>query len=264
MPQTSLKRIRPELTAFLRARRERLDPADFDLPASGRRRTRGLRREELATIAGVGLTWYTWFEQGREIRVSAHFLARIASILHLDAAERAYLDALVHGAPSTGAREAAEISALDLTPLLQQVEPWPAFVKDTCWQVLAWNGPADRLLGGLDDLRPEDRNTLWMTFMHAPYRMRMASWLDDARRIVARFRADYVHSANDSRARHLVARLRRASAEFDVLWNDQDVRGRGAGERVFRTADGHDQCYRYVVSRIEGAAGLRMVVYMPR
>lgn len=263
IPQASLKRVRVELAKFVRSRRERLDPAEFGLPTSGRRRTMGLRREELAAVAGVGLTWYTWFEQGRDIRVSTHFLSRIASVFALDAAECAYLNALAVDAPTPALSKKSSLLLDDLSPLLERVEPWPAFIKDEAWCILAWNRSADELFGGLACLNDDERNSLWATFMHLPYRARMVDWQEDAHRIVGRFRADYAHFAADHPARLMIDRLRRGSTEFDQVWQCQDVQGRDLGQRRFRYPNGADQSYRYVVSKIDSANNWRMVIHMP-
>ena len=146
MPQPSLTRSRNDLSDFLRSRRARLSPDDVGLPNGMRRRAPGLRREEVASLAGVGLTWYTWFEQGRDIRVSPDFLENIARALRLSSAERQHLYVL------TG-REggAARLPAREVSPALQRMldgfVKYPAVIRTAHWDAIAWNKAANRLFG---------------------------------------------------------------------------------------------------------------------
>ena len=150
---------RAELSAFLRSRRERIAPAQVGVPAAGRRRTPGLRREEVAQLAGVGVTWYTWLEQGRDIKVSDQVLEAIARTLLLDRDERTHLFRLAGSSDTSIARECAAVSA-QLHTTLAKLEPYPACVTNGKYDVLAYNRTYGRLVSDLDALPIEDRNCM--------------------------------------------------------------------------------------------------------
>ncbi len=141
----TLERTRHDLAAFLRARRERVSPADVGLPSGGRRRTPGLRREEVASLAGVGLTWYTWLEQGRDIGVSAAFLDSLARVLKLDAAERRHLFLLAHERPPAEPGKTWCVVPPLVRRLMHDLAPHPAYILNLRWDVLTCNEPANQL-----------------------------------------------------------------------------------------------------------------------
>ena len=216
------------LGAFLRTHREALAP---DPAASARRRTPGLRREEVAQLCGLSTTWYTWVEQGRDIAVSAAALARVASALRLTAAERTYLFELTRRrdpAPtSTGA--AAAVPA-ELLAMLRATTV-PAYLLDRLWHVRGWNDAAARLFAPWFEsgetcllryvfLDPGAGNFIW-------------DWENRARRLLAEFRADTAHDPDDQGMRDLVDGLLRESAAFVRFWNNHAVLAREGGERVF-------------------------------
>lgn len=249
------------LAAFLRERRARLQPADVGLPALGRRRTRGLRREEVAQLAGIGLTWYTWLEQGRAINVSAAFLEQLAAALRLNATEREYLLALAQG------RDTAPPSPVPpVPPAVQRMLdalPVPAQVTNARWDVLAWNAPAVALFGDYAQLPAEQRNSLYRVFLDPAMRRLLVDWEQDARQLLARFRLDAGRAGADPAFAALIETLRRDSAEFAQWWSAQDVLGRGEGRKRFRRADGTIATYEYQALSIDGCPGLRMAVYIP-
>lgn len=226
----SLDRQR-ELGDFVRAQREKLKPAAFGLAAGARRRTPGLRREEVAQLSGFSVTWYTWLEQGREVSVSPVALARLARALRLGRAERAYLFELAGKRdPDQGAGEA------DLIPpaVLASVETIgaPAYILDRGWTARHWNVRAERLFAGWLD-RPGDRNLLRFIFLAPPARALICDFEERARRVVAEFRADVSTHLNDPAIRALIEALRRESGDFARFWDAHGVLGREGGERTF-------------------------------
>lgn len=262
MPQRSLARDREELGAFLRERREAISPLDVGLSASARRRTPGLRREEVAALAGVGLTWYTWFEQGRAVNVSAAFLGNIARALRLNAAEHAHLFLLAgHGQPAP--ESGAPIVPDAIEALIAELVDRPAFIKDARWDIVAWNAACAHVFGDFAEVPPEHRNSLWLTFADTRYRRSIVDWEGDARRMVGRFRADYSRSSKDPRLAELVADLERQSAEFRRLWRDHEVLGRDSGIRTIRVPRIGATRFHYTVLAVEGAHGLKLVLYSP-
>jgi transcriptional regulator with XRE-family HTH domain len=262
MPQRSLARDRSELATFLRDRREALNPADVGLPASGRRRTPGLRREEVAALAGVGLTWYTWFEQGRSVNVSTAFLENVARALRLNSAEHAHLFSLAGRGATPSESSAAEVPPA-VAQLMTELAERPAFVKDAHWDILAWNAAGVEIFGDFDQLAKAHRNTLWLTFADTSFRRSMVDWESDARRILGRFRADYARSGRSTRLAELVSDLERESPDFRRLWRDYAVLGRDSGIRTINVHGIGPTRFYYSVLAIEGAQGQKLVLYSP-
>jgi len=222
MPPRSLDRSRRELSEFLRFRREQLTPGEVGLPSGGRRRAKGLRREEVAALAGVGITWYTWLEQGRAIGVSATVLDNIARVLKLDSVDRCHLFLLAHQRPPP----ADGGSWGTVSPLIQKVMDdlvlRPAYVINLRWDVVAWNRAADLLFGfGAR----ENPNLLWMLFADPDLRRRAPQWQGDAPRLLADFRRDCANAPNDSAIGALIRDLEHVSPEFHAWWRRQDSDG---------------------------------------
>ncbi len=212
-------RRRAELRDFLRIRRARLTPADVGMPPGGRRRTPGLRREEVAVLAGVGVSWYTWLEQGRDITVSADVLDAISRALRLDGAEREHLYLLAGLNPP----RRDPVPAVPVAPELQRVldawSPRPGYVRDRHWNFVALNDAAKDVFGYGDT----DHNCLVTFFTNARYRSVLEHWAAAAPGVVARFRADAARHPDDPEYDRLIADLCAASAEFAELWSRHEV-----------------------------------------
>lgn len=216
---------RRQLGAFVRTRRESLRP---EAPG-GRRRTPGLRREELAARAGIGTTWVTWIEQGREVNPSAHTLDRLARGLALTPAERAYLFSLAgRHDPAQGGPQAAPEAIAALVQSLQI----PAYGLDPAWNVLCINAPARDLFVGLCDEAPA--NLLRYVFTHPAARALLPDWHDRCDRVIAEFRRDYGQGMGDARVRAVVEHLGALSPDFATRWDRQTVATREGGLRRFR------------------------------
>jgi transcriptional regulator with XRE-family HTH domain len=213
---------REELAAFLRARRNALTPAEVGLPTGRSRRTPGLRREEIAMLAGVSVTWYTWLEQGRRINVSTDVLEALARALRLDDAERQHLLTLAVRAPAAHADNVADVPDA-LVRLITSMEPAPAYVLGPRWEFLAWNRPQARLYPVIERLDDAERNLLWAMFAEPSVRPLLDDWPAQARRILAEFRAGTAALRDDPQVTTLVDRLRDASREFADWWPQLDV-----------------------------------------
>jgi transcriptional regulator with XRE-family HTH domain len=213
---------RQELAGFLRSRRERIAPEQVGLPPASRRRTPGLRREEVATLAGVGVTWYTWLEQGRDINASPQVLDAVARTLLLDPHEREHLFRLADVPDGNGQ---AECRALPPTAqlLLDQLEPFPACIRNARYDILAWNQAFDALMGPLADLPFEERNSLWRLFTSESCRAATLDWEEGTRRMVAEYRAAMAEHVAEPAWKCLVSRLSTASPEFGELWERHEV-----------------------------------------
>lgn len=215
---------RRELGAFLRSRRERIQPERVGLRRSRRRRTPGLRREEVAQLAGVGVTWYTWLEQGREINPSAQVLEAIARTLQFDTHERSHLFTLAGLATTTVADQCLELCPTAL-PLIEQLEPFPACVVNDRLDLLAYNRVYASFFPDLDDIPIEDRNLLWLSFTHPGWKDVIVDWDGVVGRMVAEYRASMAAHLDEPAWKSLVARLHCASVEFTAFWERHDVEG---------------------------------------
>jgi transcriptional regulator with XRE-family HTH domain len=220
-----------ELGEFVRAQRERLAPAAFGLPAAARRRTPGLRREEVAQLCGLSVTWYTWLEQGRDVSLSPAALDRLAKTLRLGRAERAYLFELARRRdPVTGDGESESVPPALLACVTAIGSP--AYILDRAWTARGWNAKAARLFAGWLD-GDNDRNLLRYIFLSPTARTLIRDHDERARRVVAEFRADVSSHLADPAIRDHVDDLRRRSDAFARIWDAHGVLGREGGERTF-------------------------------
>ncbi|MCU4186581.1 helix-turn-helix transcriptional regulator [Acidiferrimicrobium sp. IK] len=213
---------RRELGAFLRSRRERIAPDQVGLSRSGRRRTPGLRREEVAALAGVGVTWYTWLEQGRDIRVSGEVLSAICRTLQFDPHERRHLFALAGSTESGPDRECTGVTpAIEI--MLRQLVPLPACVLNGRFDILAYNRPYAVLCGDLDRVPYEDRNTLLLSLTYPEWRRAIVDWDDAVARCVGQLRGSMADHVAEPAWKALVRRLSDESPEFAQMWAQRDV-----------------------------------------
>ena len=225
---------RRELGAFLRSRRARLSPAEVGLPDWGVRRVPGLRREEVAQLASVGLTWYTWLEQGRQAQPSAGVLTAIADALRLDAHEREHLFALARDPDDRGRGGPDQAGALapaglGLDALVAGFGPAAAYAISARFDVLAHNRPAGLLFGGLDPGPDGPANMLHLGFTNPGWRTLIADWELEAARHVAMYRAAMTIHLDDPAWTALPARLTQLSPDFARFWASSDVAGPSAG-----------------------------------
>jgi transcriptional regulator with XRE-family HTH domain len=225
-----------DLGDFLRTRRAAVDPIDVGLPAGGRRRAPGLRREEVALLAGVSVTWYTWLEQGRPVNPSRSVLDAVARTLLLDDAEHAHLLVLADegGGPSAPSDDGDGLPPDALVRAVEALDPSPAYLLGPRWEYLAWNVAQGRLYPSAAELDDEDRNLLLIVLGDAAARALIVDWEDEARNMVTEFRAATAGRRRDGRLDELVARLRRTSPEFDRWWSDHDVAGFHSRLRRYR------------------------------
>ena len=214
---------RQELSNFLRTRRARISPADVGLPAAQRRRTPGLRREEVAHLAGVSVTWYTWLEQKRSISVSGGTLDNLARVLRLDPIERVQLFHLALRQPVVDSTSQRETVSPRFQRMLDHNAAMPAFVMGRRWDILAWNQAARAFLFDFEQVPADQRNMVWLCFTSSALRSLMVDWPTRARDVLARFRADYGRHAGDSYFVELIERLNSVSPEFVQWWPRHDI-----------------------------------------
>jgi transcriptional regulator with XRE-family HTH domain len=256
---------RRELASFLRSRRERLSPETIGLASYGRRRTPGLRREEVAQLAGVGVTWYTWLEQGRDINVSAQVLESLARTLRLDQHERAHLLALA-GAPAAPLAEQGP-TCPTVTPhvleVLESLGTLPATVTNARRDMLAHNAAYARIFPMLADVPPQDRNLLVLTFTYPQWRDTHPDWETSAPRLVAQFRSAMAEHVAEPTWKRLLQRLLDSSPEFAQMWQLHEVLGPETGCKRFLHARLGILRMDFTHLWLDQRLGTRMTVYTP-
>jgi transcriptional regulator with XRE-family HTH domain len=214
---------RQALADFLRKRRACLSPSEVGLPASSRRRTPGLRREEVAQLANIGTSWYVWLEQGRDVNPSAQVLESVAQALRLTPNERRHLF-LLAGRPLPPTFQASEHISPALQQVLAEMETTPAYVTGRWWDYLAWNRTADALFTISRPSFPYARNLVWRLFTSPRRREYFPDWEQMARGVLAEFRAASARYPGDERFDELIENLKQASPEFRQWWPSHDVR----------------------------------------
>ena len=250
------------LGAYLKDRRAKLDPAAFGYPPA-RRRTPGLRREEVAQRAYISPTWYTWLEQGRGGAPSADVLDRIARALMLTDVEREHLFLLGLGRPPEVRYRKDEGVTPRLQRVLDALEPSPAIIKTATWDVVAWNRAATVMLTDYASLPPEQRNILRIIFLDPRVRAAQYDWESVARFVVGAFRVDAARAGAAAEVEPLVDELCRLSPEFKALWRDNDVRTHGEGVKHIRHPVLGLIAFEYSAFAVDGRPDLSMVIYNP-
>jgi transcriptional regulator with XRE-family HTH domain len=257
------ERRRETLADFLRNRREALRPADVGLPGGGRRRTPGLRREEVAQLAGVGTTWYTWLEQGRDVRASLEVLESLARGLRLSQAERTHLVLLGRGEEPPPCKTPAERATPMLRRLVEGLGPNPAYLIGRRWDYLAWNDAAVALLGDLGALPRAARNHAWQTFTDPARRELFTDWERSSRLLVAKFRADSARHLGDPGFDELIQALRSASPDFCRAWKRHEVSQGGEGRKDINHPVAGLLSFSHAVLHPTEHSEQRLVLYSP-
>lgn len=255
-------REKSELAEFLRTRRGRVDRAHYGLPAASRGKTTGLRREEVAYLSGVSLTWYTWLEQGRDINPSRQVIEAVSAALRLAPTERDYLLTLVGFSTGRGA------PALDKDPLpehmkrlLDSMDDQPAYALAPDWGILGWNRAYQALYPQVARVEPEERNLLWLVFTESSVRALLADWDVTSGRFLAEFRAESGPRLHDPAVRALVAKLAAASPSFRAGWQRHDITGFASREREFRHPQAGRLLFEQHQLRPSDRPDLQVVIY---
>jgi transcriptional regulator with XRE-family HTH domain len=260
-----------KLGEFIRMRREQIKPEDVGIVSYGRRRTPGLRREELAQLCGVSSTWLTWLEQGRPVAPSVKVLDKLACLLNLTAPERAYLFKLADKLdpaqldPPTVNEDA---DRLDFDAVVRAIKT-PAYIINRRWDAVAWNGGArDLLVGWLDDAKPRSSdagpNLLAYIFLSKEARKLIDDWNHRAQRVVAEFRADCGRHADQEPLASLIHTLSEASMEFRQLWRSQQVVSREGGTRTFLHPVKGALSFEQITFTLAAHSGTKLVMLLPR
>jgi len=248
------------LGVYLKRRRAQLDPAAFGF-SEARRRTPGLRREEVAQLAHISATWYTWLEQGRGGAPSADVLDRLARALRLNDAEREHLFLLAQGRPPKVGYRRSEVTP-QLQRLIDALDPIPAIVKTPDWSVVAWNRAATVVLADYPELAEEDRNVLRLLFRRER-RDRLPDWEDVARLAVGTVRRDVERVGMTAEIEALIAALSRESEAFRAMWAELAVSADGEGTKRLRHPEAGLLSFEYSIFVVGGRPDLALVVFNP-
>jgi len=258
---------RREIADFLKIRRMRRQPEELGLPRGRRRRTPGLRREEVATAAGVSAEWYTWLEQAREVHPSVDVLRRIGTALRLEPNETRHLLTLAgHAIASSGGDAPRAVSvSLRLQRLIDQVEYGPAWVFGERWDILAWNRAASVIHGDLAGLQGIERNALYQLFLGDRMRSMLENWDHHGRQCVAKLRAQYASRVDDPWFNELVTVLRTGSEQFEHWWNENDIETSQEGVKHYEHPEAGRLVFDFTVLEVldERMASLRLITYVP-
>lgn len=252
-----------ELGQFLRSRRERLKPDTAQLSRHPRRRTPGWRREELAEEAGVGVTWYTWLEQGRDIRASPEAMRRICRALHLDKEETRYAFGLAGLGLVQEPMTITKSVPRALQRVLDNMDYIAAYVHNARWDRIAWNDAALALMGDFKNGPPEHRNTVWRTFANPEVRAYTVNWRKVARIVIAEFHASMSQEFEHPWLAEFVARLSRESPEFREWWPEREVMSRKGGKTSLRNPEVGVLHLERSIFQVPYDPGLSLVMFTP-
>jgi len=264
MPMKQLESDRHhELAAFLRSRRARVSPEQVGLPRGTRRRTPGLRRGEVALLAGVSPEWYTWLEQGRDIHVSAHVLERLASVLQLDANERVHVFLLALRQPPPVETFSPPTISPTFHQFLTQLGTIPACVVDARLNVVAWNAAYRVVFGDFATRTAQERNLIWQVFT-SPVPQANEEWKELARVYLAQFRAAYGRFINDPWWATQIAELSRISPEFRELWARHDVHNVSEGRQTMHHPLVGELAFDFLWFQAGDCRYLQLLIHTPR
>ncbi|GGM94007.1 helix-turn-helix transcriptional regulator [Streptomyces fuscichromogenes] len=253
---------RHELAAFLRSRRERITPEEVGLPRGTRRRTPGLRREEVAQLSAVGVTWYTWLEQARDIQVSVQVLDALARTLRLDGSERAHLFQLAEAVDPTPAASCTGVTPA-LYDVLRALEPLPACIQNSRYDILAYNRTYARLMGDLDAVPAEDRNCMILVYTNPEWRRSMVHLEESRRLMAAKLRASMAGHLAEPAWKMLVKRLTAESPEFRENWERYEVVEQRNRTKQFRNPYVGLLTLDHTDLFLNPGSGARLVTYVP-
>ncbi len=257
-----LRRLQ-ELKDFLLTRRKRLAPEQIGLPPGEKRRTPGLRRAEVAQVAGISVDWYTWLEQGRPITVSIQVLESLAQALRLDANEREYLFFLALQQPPPERVLWRQTVSAKVQHFLNSLETSPAYVTGERWDIVAWNEAACAVFGDFGQMTTQERNAVWRMFLSPTHRQMLVDWEENARHVLAQFRASCGRFPGDPQMTELLNALMRNSPEFRAWWPDHEVLRLPEGIKVFNHPQGGCLVFEHLTFQVYDAPEFNMTVYTP-
>ncbi|MCC8433448.1 helix-turn-helix transcriptional regulator [Brevibacillus sp. M2.1A] len=255
---------RKELGLFLKSRRSRLSPEQFGLSKGPRRKVPGLRREELAQIAGIGLTWYTWLEQGKDIQVSTQVLDSLVTVMKLDTEERNHLFMLAHGQLPVEQTTSFEAGITKIMQnFMNDFEMCPAYATDQRWDILMWNKAAQLVFGDFEKMNKKERNAVWRCFASTDYRKLMGDWESHAKRLLGQFRSTSTPFVGEDWFKELVGELMELSPEFREWWPRYDIQGTPIGTKQINHPTAGTMTMEHMTFRVYDAPELKLTIYRP-
>lgn len=246
---------------FLIHHRARVNPEAYGFN-NGHRRVPGLRREEVAQLAAVSVSWYTWLEQGRDIRISPAALQRIGQVLQLSPTEQDYLDALVFGKKNS--LKGVKSIPREVIAMADALSPHPAFIRRANMDILYWNEAARARIFDWSTIPEADRNSLKLLFINDGYKQKIRDWEQAARHSIAAFRAYYAASNQSEAFEEVIHDIAARSDLFRTMWHAQDVNKVGAGNKTLVESDGTINHYTYTALEVESAPGIFLIFYLAR
>ena len=253
---------RAQMSEFLKSCRGRLSPQAVGLPPGGRRRTPGLRREDVAALAGLSATWYTWLEQGRDVRASDRVLESLSRTLRLSTEERDYLFSLAQNRPAP--LQAARVEELpDSVRRTLDALNVPAEVITPRWDVIYWNDMVRRCFRDYGAMEPDRRNLIRILMTSPEYQEDPEAFASMARRITAKLRVDYSQAAGDPSFDALIEEMSEASPTFRELWRSPEIRTRSEGVHLLRHPQLGGITFEHTSYVVEGVPSLRVVIFAP-
>lgn len=264
--KTTRKRLRSPVDRqradFLKRCRTRLDPAELGLPQPRRKRTEGLRREDVAALSGVSVSWYTWLEQGRDMRVSDDVLERLCHTLRLSEDERVYLFSLVQHRVPRAPRNAPPEAPPEIVRMINGLNV-PAIIMNLRWDVLAWNRLNTLIYRDYNNMPAGERNLLEILLSRKASHLSPVDLESTARRLIARLRFDYSKSDDDPRFEALIRRLDAASPVFRRIWRIPEFSLRAFGVYRFKHPRFGELAFEHTSSVPDGHPHIRVVICMP-
>ena len=258
------KEKKKQLGKFLKSKRDKLSPTDFGITIGKRRKTSGLRREELAQLAGVGLTWYTWLEQGRDIQVSSQVLESISRVLNLNNEEKKHIYLLAnHQIPLEMKVNVGNSLHPVVKNFIDHLEDCPVYVTNEKWDIISWNSIACKVFGDFTKMSEKERNAVWRCFCSVEYKSLLVNWEDHAKRLLAQFRGTTNRFIGEEWFGNLVNDLKNNSSEFSQWWRDQEISGTPIGEKEIRHPYVGTLFMEHMTLQVYDSPDLKLTVYRP-
>ncbi|MTT32085.1 helix-turn-helix domain-containing protein [Terrilactibacillus sp. BCM23-1] len=258
------KERKKELGKFLKSKRGKISPTEFGLPIGKRRKAIGLRREELSQLAGIGLTWYTWLEQGRDIQVSTQVLDSISRILKLNHEERKHIYLLAnHQIPLDNNSDIVDTLHPVVQNFINHQKDCPIYVTNEKWDVISWNKAACKVFGDFTKMSSKEKNALWRCFCSKDYKELLVNWEDHAKRLLAQFRATTNRFIGERWYKDLIDELRTTSEKFNNWWGDQEILGTPIGEKEIRHPYIGTLFMEHMTLQVYDSPDLKLTIYRP-
>jgi PAS domain-containing protein len=252
------------LAQFIRMKRDSISPSACSIKVDSRRRVVGLRREEVVNLAAVGLTWYTWLEQGRDIKVSSDVLERITKALQMNQNERKYVFSLANKDVNAvgGNIEAGQDSLLKLRDILESINH-PAYARNECFDVLDWNKVNTDVFGDFSKIDPKRRNIIKLMFTVGYYKKNMLRWHDDARSLVAKFRLSMAEATETTKFEEIVSELTETTPDFRDIWDRHEVSCSGEGATMLSLNGDENYTFKHYTLLPEETVNAKIVFFKP-